>query len=49
MMLFYNSLDFNAQKQVKRGLIEATRKFNIADDGSLVLPLDYVEVVIVKR
>lgn len=49
IMLFYNSLAPDAQEQVKQGLIDATHKFNIADDGTLVLPLDYVEIVAVKR
>lgn len=48
IMLFYNSLSPDAQEKVKQGLIDATHKFNVADDGTLVLPLDYVEVVAVK-
>jgi hypothetical protein len=39
----------DAQAQVKQGLIGAIHKFNRADDGTLVLPLNYVEVVAVKR
>ena len=48
IMLFYNSLAPDAQEQVRQGLIDATHKFNIAEDGTLVLPLDYVEIVAVK-
>jgi ubiquinone/menaquinone biosynthesis C-methylase UbiE len=48
IMLFYNSLDKDAQEKVKQGLVDATHQFNVADDGTLVLPLDYVETVAVK-
>lgn len=48
IMLFFNNLNADAQEDVKNGMVAATRDFNVADDGTLVLPLDYVETVAIK-
>ena len=48
IMLFFNNLDAAAQREVENGMVDVTREFNIADDETLVLPLDYVETIVVK-
>lgn len=48
IMLFFNNLDDEAKVAVESQIVDMTRRMNMANDGTLVLPLDYIETVIVK-
>jgi len=45
----FDSLDTEGQARLATDLIDVYSKYNRADDGTLVAPSDYVEVVAVIR
>jgi hypothetical protein len=45
----FDSLDTEGQARLAADLIEVCSRYNRADDGTLVAPSDYVEVVAVIR
>ena len=45
----FEALDEAGQRALARDLIEAVERFNRSDDGTLLVPSEYLEVVAVKR
>ena len=45
----FAALDGTGQEALARDLIEAVERFNRSDDGTLVVPADYLEVVATRR
>jgi SAM-dependent methyltransferase len=45
----YAAIDEEAKVNLARDLADLARQFNVADDGTLVAPADYLEVVAVRR
>jgi hypothetical protein len=45
----FASLPAEGQQQLERDLIELVREFNVSGDSTMVVPAEYVEVVVVKR
>ncbi len=45
----FGALDGAGQEALARDLIEAVERFNRSDDGTLVVPSDYLEVVATRR
>ena len=45
----FEALDQEQQAALARDLLDVLERFNRADDGTLVAPSDYLEVVAIKR
>lgn len=45
----FAAIDETAQRDMTRDLTDLARQFNVADDGTLVAPADYVEVIAIRR
>ena len=45
----YEKLDQNAQASLTKDLVELANKFNIARDGTMVVPGNYLEIVVVRN
>ena len=45
----FGALDVTGQEALSRDLIDAANRFNRADDGTLVVPAEYLEFVAIKR
>ncbi len=45
----FGAIDADAQKALEQDMFALMGEFNIADDGTLVVPSEYLEVVITKR
>ena len=44
----FAALDVDAQAALESDLLALISEFNVADDGTMVVPSDYVEVVVTK-
>jgi hypothetical protein len=49
MLKAFGALDPAEQKNLRKDLLALIERLNKADDGSMVVPAEYLEVVIVKR
>jgi SAM-dependent methyltransferase len=45
----FESLDATAHENLGRDIVDLVRRFNVAEDGTMVWPSDYIEVVAVRR
>jgi SAM-dependent methyltransferase len=45
----FGAIDATAQQQLQADLLALIDKFNVAKDGTLVIPSEYLEIVITKR
>jgi SAM-dependent methyltransferase len=45
----FAALDETGQEALARDLVEAVHRFNRSDDGTLVVPAEYLEIVAIKR
>lgn len=45
----FAAIDETAQRDMTRDLTDLARQFNVADDGTLVAPADYLEVIAIRR
>ena len=44
----FAALDAEKQRELERGIVDLVDEFNIASDGTIKVPSDYLEVVITK-
>jgi len=49
MLKAYSALDANGQAALTRDLLDLIAEFNRADDGTMVVRSEYLEVVVIKR
>jgi hypothetical protein len=45
----FGALDETKQESLERDIRDLLGRFNVAEDGTLVVPSDYIEVVITRR
>ena len=49
MLKAFAAIDPTAQQALEADLLALIGEFNIAEDGTLVVPSEYLEAVIIKR
>jgi hypothetical protein len=49
MVKAFGALDAEKQSRLTRELVELTERLNRSDDSTLLLPSEYLEVVVVRR